>query len=267
MPLFTSNKGNRVLSKTIKRVIPVCLALALFASPVHADTGTKLLTIKDGNFLGVDPAFSSPRGKSLIFQDQNPLQKQFMKLAIVPVDGKLTSGFGPRKISRKGHTRMHKGIDLSAPKGTEIVAAAAGTVIAVSKRRGYGNTVDIDHGNNLVTRYAHLGSYNVQVGEAVKAGDKLGTVGRTGRTTGYCLHFETIVNGEAVDPLQASLWGSHFADAAPALKNTLHGPAKQQATRQQARRQQSNTQLSQNKKLLPAPQQRHTVPLLVNTLP
>jgi murein DD-endopeptidase MepM/ murein hydrolase activator NlpD len=113
---------------------------------------------------------------------------------IWPVSGVVTSGFGFR------WGRMHEGIDISAPAGTPIRAAAAGTVIFAGVMGGYGNLVIIDHGNGVATAYAHQSSIYVG-GGSVSQGTVIGAVGCTGSCTGNHLHFEVRVNGSAVDPM------------------------------------------------------------------
>jgi murein DD-endopeptidase MepM/ murein hydrolase activator NlpD len=113
---------------------------------------------------------------------------------IWPVSGVLTSGFGPR------WGRMHEGIDISAPTGTSVRAAAGGTVIYAGSMSGYGSIVVIDHGGGLSTAYAHLSAIWVG-GGSVSQGQGIGAVGCTGHCTGPHLHFEVRVNGSPVDPL------------------------------------------------------------------
>jgi len=114
---------------------------------------------------------------------------------IWPVSGPITSPFGMRWGS------LHPGIDIGAPMGTPIKAAAAGTVIVAAFSGGYGNLVVIDHGNGLATAYAHQSQIAVSVGQQVTQGQVIGYVGSTGFSTGPHLHFEVRVNGSPVDPM------------------------------------------------------------------
>ena len=130
-------------------------------------------------------------------------------LSIPPADGTLSSSYGMRRLSKKSKTRrvrMHAGIDISLPRGTPVLAPASGVVRFAGSWAAYGKVIELDHRNGLVTRYAHLDSKTVTEGAEVAAGEQIGTVGRTGRTTGAHLHFETLVNGRAVDPLLAAIW-------------------------------------------------------------
>ncbi len=114
---------------------------------------------------------------------------------IWPVNGTVVSGFGIR------WGRMHEGIDITAPTGTPIWAAAAGTVIHAGWLGGYGNLVVVDHGDGLATAYAHASAILVAVGQGVGQGETIALVGSTGNSSGPHLHFEVRVNGAAVDPL------------------------------------------------------------------
>jgi murein DD-endopeptidase MepM/ murein hydrolase activator NlpD len=117
-----------------------------------------------------------------------------------PVTGRVTSNFGMRTHPITGENRHHHGIDIAAPRGTPIGAAAMGTVVFAGKRGGYGNTVVIEQTDGRQTLYAHADQLLVNVGETVQAGQTIATVGSTGRSTGPHLHFEVRENGQPVDP-------------------------------------------------------------------
>jgi murein DD-endopeptidase MepM/ murein hydrolase activator NlpD len=119
-----------------------------------------------------------------------------------PVGGKISSNFGVRPDPWTGVKRFHKGIDVAAPVGTPVKAAAAGKVAFSGWADGYGKLVTIDHGDGTLTRYGHNGLNLVQVGDVVTAGQQIALVGATGRATGPHLHFEVERNGETVDPAQ-----------------------------------------------------------------
>jgi murein DD-endopeptidase MepM/ murein hydrolase activator NlpD len=114
---------------------------------------------------------------------------------IWPVNGPVTSGYGMR------WGRLHEGIDIAAATGTQIWAAASGTVIYAGWLGGYGNLVVVDHGNGLATACAHASAILVSVGQSVAQGETVALVGSTGNSSGPHLHFEVRVNGTAVDPL------------------------------------------------------------------
>jgi len=118
----------------------------------------------------------------------------------VPVGVSMSSNFGWRHDPFTGQTAMHEGIDFPAEPGTPIIAAAAGIVKHVERHPHYGNMVDIDHGDDLVTRYAHALNILVAPGQFVKRGEQIATIGSTGRSTGPHLHFEVRIGGAAVNP-------------------------------------------------------------------
>jgi murein DD-endopeptidase MepM/ murein hydrolase activator NlpD len=119
-----------------------------------------------------------------------------------PVVGEVefTSGFGIRSDPFLGRPAMHTGLDFRAATGDPVRATANGKVASSGWAGGYGRMVEIDHGNGLSTRYGHLSEINVKVGDQIKIGQVIGAVGSTGRSTGPHLHYETRIDGEAVDP-------------------------------------------------------------------
>ncbi|HKX33337.1 MAG TPA: M23 family metallopeptidase, partial [Blastocatellia bacterium] len=120
-----------------------------------------------------------------------------------PLSGRISSPFGLRRDPIHGHQRRHAGVDIAAPRGTEIKAAAPGTVVFAGRRGGYGNLVEIEHADGRRTRYAHAAELLVAAGDQVSDGQPIATVGATGRATGPHLHFEVMENGVKVNPLQA----------------------------------------------------------------
>ena len=120
-----------------------------------------------------------------------------IKLAVTPIEGRITSRYGVRSSIRKS---THTGLDISAVQGTAIKVIADGTVTAASYNGSYGNLVKVDHGNGVETWYAHTSKMYVKKGDTVKAGDVIAAVGSTGNSTGPHLHLEIRVNGEHVDP-------------------------------------------------------------------
>ena len=119
-----------------------------------------------------------------------------------PVIGNVefSSGFGVRSDPFLGRPAMHTGLDFRASTGDPVRATANGKVVNAGWSGGYGRMVEIDHGNGLSTRYGHLSEIGVKVGETVKIGQIIGAVGSTGRSTGPHLHYETRIDGDAVDP-------------------------------------------------------------------
>lgn len=114
----------------------------------------------------------------------------------------ITSRFGNRTDPFLGRLALHAGIDFRVSTGSEVHSTGAGTVVVAGRNGGYGNMVEIDHGNGLTTRYAHLSRVLVKVGDHVEAADAVGLSGTTGRSTGPHLHYEVRRDGKAIDPMR-----------------------------------------------------------------
>lgn len=112
----------------------------------------------------------------------------------------LTSSYGYRRDPFNGHPAFHAGLDFPGRYGQPILSAARGRVSYVGQRQGYGNVVEVEHGNGLMTRYAHLSGFGARVGQSVTRGETIGRMGSTGRSTGTHLHFEVRLNGQAINP-------------------------------------------------------------------
>jgi murein DD-endopeptidase MepM/ murein hydrolase activator NlpD len=123
----------------------------------------------------------------------------------------ITSGFGGRVDPFNGRTAIHTGVDFRGDYGAPVRATATGRVSVAGLTGGYGNMVEIDHGNGLATRYAHLSEISVQEGQTIVAGAVVGAVGSTGRSTGPHLHYETRIDGEPVDPIRFLRAGAKLA--------------------------------------------------------
>jgi murein DD-endopeptidase MepM/ murein hydrolase activator NlpD len=133
---------------------------------------------------------------------QNQLSSKSL-LSIAPLsDGLYTSNFGWRIDPFTGQNAMHEGVDFMAPEGTVVRASASGVVAFSDRHPQYGNMIELDHGNDIVTRYAHASRLLVKVGQVVRRGEKIALVGSTGRSTGNHLHFEVRYKGIAQNPVR-----------------------------------------------------------------
>lgn len=149
-------------------------------------------------------ALLSDRNDKLLAMETMLLQdsldkKQFPSAAPVS-GGDYSSNFGWRIDPFTGKNAMHAGVDFMAPKGTPIMASAAGVVVFAGFHPEYGNMVEIDHGNDIATRYGHASRLLVKVGQVVRSGQEIAEVGSTGRSTGNHLHFEVRYKGIAQNP-------------------------------------------------------------------
>ena len=128
----------------------------------------------------------------------------------------ISSGFGFRRDPFNGSGAMHSGLDFRGPTGAPIYAAAKGRISFIGLKSGYGKVVEVTHGNGLMTRDAHRSRFNARPGQTVEAGEIIGAIGSTGRSTGPHLHFEVRINGRAVDPRP-------FLEAAPDVLEKARG--------------------------------------------
>ena len=128
------------------------------------------------------------------------LQEQTSPGGKPSMGGYLSSLFGYRTDPMSGRKEFHEGLDFAGKQGTPVVAVAAGIITWSGSRYGYGNMIEVSHGNGYITRYAHNNKNLVSVGEKVERGEVIATMGNTGRSTGTHVHFEVIYNGKHVDP-------------------------------------------------------------------
>jgi len=139
--------------------------------------------------------------------------------AVMPInvsDYTMSSGYGYRVDPVYSTSAFHAGLDFAAPTGTSVYATADGVVKVAARTGGYGNKVDIDHGYNYVTRYAHLSRIDVMPGQRVQRGDKIGEVGSTGKSTGPHLHYEVRFKDEPQNPVNY-----YFIDVSPEEYNAM----------------------------------------------
>jgi murein DD-endopeptidase MepM/ murein hydrolase activator NlpD len=127
----------------------------------------------------------------------------------VAVEYRLTSGYGPRYDPFTGRGAMHSGLDMAAFDRAPVVSTSPGVVEFAGVKSGYGYVVDIDHGHGFKTRYAHLSDIQVSRGERVAIGQRVGSMGSTGRSTGTHLHYEVWFRGKAYDPIDFLRAGQH----------------------------------------------------------
>jgi murein DD-endopeptidase MepM/ murein hydrolase activator NlpD len=130
------------------------------------------------------------------------LQKEVLPAGRPVKSGWLSSYYGVRNDPFTGKKAHHDGVDFAGKMGSDVIAVAAGVVTWSGKRYGYGNMVEVDHGNGLVTRYAHNKKNRVQVGDKIEKGQVVANMGSSGRSTGPHVHFEVLKNGRVVNPLK-----------------------------------------------------------------
>ncbi len=188
-----------------------------------AAQGGPLLTLATSADGSIDPRFQR-FGLSLARMDV--LERSVARLPqVLPASLEyISSGFGFRVDPFNGAGAFHPGLDFRGPIGAPIYAAARGTVSFVGQRSGYGNCVEIDHGNGLITRYAHMSGFRTTIGKAVQPGEVIGLIGSTGRSTGPHLHFEVRINDRPVNPRP-------FLEAVPHVLEKTGQPAAPKSAR------------------------------------
>lgn len=164
---------------------------------------TQRLTISNKN--KVNPNKKSSKRIEREFFLKKKLRKTYIPSTphfnfIKPVSGRDSGRFGLRRILNKQKRNPHSGMDIAAPEGRTIKAAEAGRVLFAGDLFFTGNVIYLDHGNGLLSLYAHLSKINVKKGQKIKRGDIIGKVGSTGRVTGAHLHWSVYLNGNAIDP-------------------------------------------------------------------
>ena len=188
-----------------------------------AAQGGPLLTLATSADGSIDPRFQR-FGLSVARMDV--LERSVARLPqVLPASLEyISSGFGFRVDPFTGAGAFHPGLDFRGPIGAPIYAAARGTVSFVGQRSGYGNCVEIDHGNGLITRYAHMSGFRTTIGKAVQPGEVIGLIGSTGRSTGPHLHFEVRIHDRPVNPRP-------FLEAVPHVLEKTGQPAAPKSAR------------------------------------
>jgi murein DD-endopeptidase MepM/ murein hydrolase activator NlpD len=212
----------------LRRIGAVLAAFLFIAAPALAGAVTR------GSAPATQARNSDPQYHALftIWRDADrPVREDFAIPSGSPVgSANLTSGFGIRSDPFRASAAMHPGIDLAAPLGTPVYATADGVVDRSEwNNGGYGNLIEIDHGQGIQTRYGHLSQRIAEAGQVVHRGDLIGLMGSTGRSTGSHLHYEVRIDGKAVNPVpflqSTSYLQSVQQRAAAATRLANGGPA------------------------------------------
>lgn len=220
MPFLSSVDGR--LAHWLRRGKQIAMAafgLALVANvaPAHAESAN------DAQFSSLYQAWVKMDAATSAEQQQ-PAKSRSAIPSRQPVDAvSLTSSFGVRHDPFNGNRRMHQGIDIPGPLGTPIYATADGVVERSQWVNGYGNLVELNHGNGLQTRYGHLSKLIAQPNERVRRGQLIGLMGSTGRSTGSHLHYEVRIAGAAVNPMPY-IEGTNYEIALADARAAQNGP-------------------------------------------
>ncbi|MGN6357552.1 MAG: M23 family metallopeptidase [Novosphingobium sp.] len=189
--------------------------LALASATNRTAQGGPLLRLATSADGSLDPRFQR-LGLSLARMDALERGLKGIPQVLPPSLEFISSGFGYRADPFNGDGAFHAGLDFRGPVGAPIYAAAKGTVTFAGVKQGYGNCIEVSHGNGLLTRYAHMSAFRARVGQAVEAGAVIGAIGSTGRSTGPHLHFEVRINDRPVNPRP-------FLEAAPHVLEEARG--------------------------------------------
>ena len=191
--------------------------MLLASAEDHSAMGGPLLSLATGRDGSLDPRFQR-LGASLSRMEALTRSLRGIPQVLPASLEFISSGFGYRSDPFTGGGAFHAGLDFRGPIGAPIYAAAEGTVSFVGQRSGYGNCVEIDHGNGLLTRYAHMSAFRTTMGTRVAAGTVIGAIGNTGRSTGPHLHFEVRIHDQPVNPRP-------FLETAPHVLEEIRGNA------------------------------------------
>ncbi len=208
MPIPHETHNKQKIDMSRKPMVParwivllVCI-LILFSVGIFANYHQAL----NANAVATTELGLNQRSESGQAQENKKMARNTDTLAttpsIWPVSGAVTSGFGWRNSPWEDGSEFHPGIDIAAGIGTPVVATADGEVEKTGWSGGYGNIVQINHGNGIETIYGHNSRIAVSVGQSVKKGQVISYAGSTGRSTGPHVHYEVRVNGTAVDPIK-----------------------------------------------------------------
>jgi murein DD-endopeptidase MepM/ murein hydrolase activator NlpD len=212
---YVDTVATRVMQRS-QKIAAILNRLGQKVPPSHAQTGGEAI---GGPLVELQPDTDPATFRASVslvtgeVEHFGALRRIALRLPLTrPISGApITSRFGVRVDPFLGTPAMHTGIDFRAPTGYPARATADGTVTMAGYDGGYGNMVEIDHGNGVTTRYGHLSKIDVTVGQVVSKGTVLGRTGSTGRSTGPHLHYEVRVDGDAIDPMQYITAGSEIA--------------------------------------------------------
>jgi murein DD-endopeptidase MepM/ murein hydrolase activator NlpD len=207
-PIKDASDASRALEATLLRQLLASSGAfkgsELAGEQLHAEMFMEALAdaVSQSGGLGLAKVLENSMGQAEKFSDSK--DDATRPAADVPASpktpGGVSSGFGMRTHPIDGVQKFHTGIDLRGKEGTPILAAESGVVRSAGTRGGYGNAVEIDHGNGVSTLYGHASELGVKPGDHVEKGQQIGEVGMTGHATGPHLHFEVRVEGKPVDP-------------------------------------------------------------------